>query len=329
MVYEEDGLNTLGPYRMVCTYISFMLANIVVSQVKAISVKWMLTFGMLGYALNYSTEIYGQWLSMGTRYVVVGVGSMIDGFAESALWISLGRHIHLLCEEYGEVERKGQHYGLFSFIMNWSAITGALMIMFGLGSLPSNVYFIIVSGCSFVAFVLAGMFVRGMDSPNAEAEESIKQKLCNMLQFYPHMKPLFGLILIHGINIGFAASTIFHLMPTSSSTDDDNFRWGLILFIGGFGGMGGSYIGGKLCDIAPMKRVCQIGLVGFILSCLAAFLGYFIMNYYVTMIIVIMWGFQLCYISSCLMVCCSKLYNGAPEAFGIVNQFHCLSFLIY
>ena len=55
MVYEEDGLNTLGPYRMVCTYISFMLANIVVSQVKAISVKWMLTFGMLGYALNYST----------------------------------------------------------------------------------------------------------------------------------------------------------------------------------------------------------------------------------------------------------------------------------
>lgn len=101
LVYEQDDLKTLGPFRMIFTYTSYMVANIVVSQIRSVSVKWILTFAMLGYALNYSTEIYASSFELIPRYAFVGMGSIIGGLAESAAWIGLGRHIHLLCEEYG------------------------------------------------------------------------------------------------------------------------------------------------------------------------------------------------------------------------------------
>lgn len=93
--------------------------------------------------------------------------------------------------------------------------------------------------------------------------------------------------------------------------------------------MAGSYFGSRLCDIISMLRVCLLGLSLYVVSCFPAFLGYLFSSYYLAMVVMVIWGFQFCYIFSALMVCCSKLYNGAAEAFAVVSQFHCLSFLLY
>lgn len=105
---------------------------------------------------------------------------------------------------------------MFYLIMYWCNITGALIVMFGLGSLPPNIYFIIITACTFLAFLFSAVFVKDIDAPHL-IQESLPQKLCNMVRFYPNMKPLLGLIFIHGINIGVTTSTLFHLMPHTSS----------------------------------------------------------------------------------------------------------------
>jgi hypothetical protein len=55
---------------------------------------------------------------------------------------------------------KGYYFGLFNTIFCISTVLGAIVVTFGLTLFAANVYFIIVSGVAFFAFLYGIFFIK-------------------------------------------------------------------------------------------------------------------------------------------------------------------------
>ena len=66
------------------------------------------------------------------KYILAAIGGLLNGIGSGFLFSCVGRYIHNTCAKYGELERKGFYYGLFSTLYTTSTIVGALVVIFGL-----------------------------------------------------------------------------------------------------------------------------------------------------------------------------------------------------
>ena len=55
---------------------------------------------------------------------------------------------------------KGHYFGLFNTIFCISTILGAIVVTFGLTLFATNIYFILVSGVAFLAFLYGIFFIK-------------------------------------------------------------------------------------------------------------------------------------------------------------------------
>ena len=143
------------------------------------------------------------------------------------------------------------------------------------------------------------------------------------------MLSILGLIFIYGINLAVQSNTILHLINRTDDKAHDDLLSGIAIISFGVGSLLGGYAGGKLCDVFQLKRVAMVGVLLYTLSCLAIFTGSFINEYPFTLAVFFENGFQHSYISGCLFVICSRTFDGAPESFAILQQFHCFAFVLY
>lgn len=157
----------------------------------------------------------------------------------------------------------------------------------------------------------------------------MKKILLSTLKFYPTMISVLGLIFVDGINIGVQTSTLVHLIPKTDDEKQDNFYSGICLLSSGVGCFIGGYLGGKLCDIFPIKKIAYSGIFLYILACTLIFIASFIEVFTFSLLASFVLGFEFYYIEGCLLVICSRIFQGVPESFAIVKQFHCISFILY
>jgi MFS family permease len=96
------------------------------------------------------------------KYLIVCLGSCISGISAGFLWISQGRYIHLACEKYHALDRKGEMYGIFGAFYCLSNVTAGLITTFGLGFFDAEHYFVIVTLLGVIATFYCLFFVRNI-----------------------------------------------------------------------------------------------------------------------------------------------------------------------
>lgn len=149
------------------------------------------------------------------------------------------------------------------------------------------------------------------------------------MRFYPIMVSVLGFIFLDGINIGIQTATILRLIPMTDDEQNDKIRVGIMIIVKGTGCLIGGYLGAFICDKMRIKRVIFLSIILYSISCALIWAGSFVENYYFTLGIGLFFGIQYYFISSCEMVVCSRLFEGKPESFAVVKQFHSVSFVIY
>ena len=85
----------------------------------------------------------------------------------------------------------------------------------------------------------------------------------------------------------------------------------------------------EVCDRFTIKTASAGSLVLFLLNCIFTLVGYYLPTFLLTWIICFSWGIAMTSLSACLMVICSRLYEGHPESFAVVKQLHSFAFVIF
>lgn len=88
-----------------------------------------------------------------------------------------------------------------------------------------------------------------------------------MLKYYSLMYPCLGLVFLYGIIVGQRYVTLLHLIPTTNDKKYDLVHSGIALIVFGMGGIFSGYVGGKLCDIFPLKKVAYSAVLMYMLNC--------------------------------------------------------------
>jgi len=136
-----------------------MISNLFVSKTPY-SEKWQIIFSTLTYSLNYSTGFFMSNKPTEVKYILAAFGAAINGVGASFLWTSVGSYIHKVCHRYGKVDMKGHYFGLFNTLFCCSSVLGSIIVTFGLALFESNIYFVIVTGISLLAFVFGIIFIK-------------------------------------------------------------------------------------------------------------------------------------------------------------------------
>lgn len=166
-IHEEEGDHTLGPFRFALNYFTFMIANLFVSKVKY-SQKWQITLSTLTYVFQYLTGFFISGTSIEVKFIMAGLGAVVNGIGASFLWTSIGSYIHKVCHFYEKTQMKGHYYGMFNIIFCFSTILGSLVVTFGLSLFSTNMYFLLVSGVAMLSFIYGIFFIKDLSSlPNS------------------------------------------------------------------------------------------------------------------------------------------------------------------
>jgi hypothetical protein len=112
--------------------------------------------------INYLTGFFVSGTSVEVKYIAAGLGAAINGVGASFIWTSVGTYIHKICHLYDKVHLKGYYYGIFNFIFCISALLGAVIVTFGLSLFSPKIYFVIVSGVAFIAFLYGLFFIKDL-----------------------------------------------------------------------------------------------------------------------------------------------------------------------
>ena len=80
------------------------------------------------------------------------------GIASTIAWIGFNGYIHLLCENFG-ILNKGEFFGLFFAIFSSSRILGAVCITFFLGIFNHFTYFVILTIFGLTAIISSFLIV--------------------------------------------------------------------------------------------------------------------------------------------------------------------------
>ena len=142
---------------------------------------------------------------------------------------------------------------------------------------------------------------------------------------YYTMRNLLPCILIDGINVGVSSSFMLHILPKIDDEKQDNLNAGYSLMGFGFGCVIGGFIGGKICDYIRAKSSIIVGMVIYTVCCVTFFIASFFKSLAFSIVCCLMWGLSMYYLQSAEMVVCSRLFEGKPESFAIVKQFHSVS----
>lgn len=165
-IYEQDGLPGIGPATLAVNYTFFILSTIAAPAVRWPLKRQLLLGGCL-YTLNYSSGIVATLTDSSTlKYLISCTGSGLAGCSAGFLWVSQGRYIHLACEKYGELKKKGEMYGVFSSLYCFSNVSAGLITTFGLGFFDSITYFFIITTLGVISAIFCFFFVR--DIPQSD-----------------------------------------------------------------------------------------------------------------------------------------------------------------
>lgn len=163
-INEEEGDYSLGPFRFAVNYFVFMIANLFAPAVKY-SEKWQITLSTLTYVFHYLTGFFVEGTSIYVKFTMAALGATVNGIGASFLWTSVGSYIHKICHAHNKVPLKGHYFGLFNTIFCMSTILGSIVVTFGLSLFSYSVYFILVSGVAFLAFLYGIFFIRDIKVP--------------------------------------------------------------------------------------------------------------------------------------------------------------------
>lgn len=92
------------------------------------------------------------------KYIIIGIGAVGSGTGDAFVFTVFGRYLHNLCEEYGEIEKKGKIFGICYMIAIVSTMTSAIPVVVGLGIFSNQIFFIILTSIGLIS-ALYGIFV--------------------------------------------------------------------------------------------------------------------------------------------------------------------------
>ena len=142
------------------------------------------------------------------------------------------------------------------------------------------------------------------------------------------MKHALGLIALDGINSTVTAGTLPRLAYTENPGESDH-NIGLCLLIYGCGQIAAGYFGGRLCDKFRINKTVLVILFLYCLSCICGIIAWQIKGFWAAAACYLMWGMEGAALGAALMVICSRLYEGHPESFAVVKQFHSVVAVVY
>ena len=141
-------------------YATSMTTNLFVPYLRYSSYKWVITFGALCYAFNNATGFFiidsGEIL----RFMIGGLGAVINGIAGVLTWVSASRYLHNACHHYEKEKEKGHYFGVFNFTYSLSSPLAGVVVTFGLGLMSNRNYFILIMCIALLAFVFAFIFIK-------------------------------------------------------------------------------------------------------------------------------------------------------------------------
>ena len=143
------------------------------------------------------------------------------------------------------------------------------------------------------------------------------------------MVSVLGMIALYGFNIGVQTSTLLRLIPITDDKKQDLLHSGFCIISSGVGAFFGGYLGGKLCDKFEIKSVSTASICLNIVVYGLILVASLVEQLALSLVVSFVFGFQFYFLTGCLMVICSRLFEGDSESFAIVQQFHCLFVVIY
>ena len=160
-IYESAGDHHIGPFVLMLQYATSMITNLFVPYLlRRSSYKWVITFGALGYAFNNATGFFIIDSGETLRFVIGGLGAVINGIAGVFTWVSATRYLHNASHYYKKESEKGHYFGVFSFILSWSSLLAGVVVTFGFGLMSDRNYFILLMCIALLAFVFAFIFIK-------------------------------------------------------------------------------------------------------------------------------------------------------------------------
>jgi len=74
--------------------------------------------------------------------------------------------VHLVCEKYGAMDKKGEMFGLINSAYCMSNVSAGLIITFGLGFFDAKTYFFITTFLGLLATAYCLFFVKNIKEEN-------------------------------------------------------------------------------------------------------------------------------------------------------------------
>lgn len=162
-IYEDAGLPGIGPATLACNYIAFIFSTFCAPLITK-PLKIQLLLGGICYTFNYSSGFFASLTDLSwLKFVISCSGSFIAGLSAGPLWVSQGRYIHLACQKFGELGKKGQMFGIFSTLYCFSNVSAGLITTFGLGFFDARTYFLIITFFGVLAIFFCFFFVRALE----------------------------------------------------------------------------------------------------------------------------------------------------------------------
>ena len=95
----------------------------------------------------------------------------MTGFSAGFLWVSQGRYVHLVCEQQGALDKKGEMFGLINSAYCMSNVSAGLIITFGLGFFDARTYFFITTFLGILATAYCFFFVKNISSQGTPVDQ--------------------------------------------------------------------------------------------------------------------------------------------------------------
>ena len=159
-IFEEAGIPGIGPASLGCIYVFFIISTVLAPGVKW-SLKNQFLLGACFYTVGYLSGIPASLTDIvPLKFAITCIGASLSGFSAGFLWVSQGRYVHLVCERYGEMPKKGEMFGLLNGLYCLSNVSAGLITTFGLGFFDAFTYFSIISALGIFAFIFCYFVVR-------------------------------------------------------------------------------------------------------------------------------------------------------------------------
>ena len=99
-IYEDANIPGIGPATLACNYTCFIISTLITPYTK-MSLKKQLILSGICYTLNYSSGIFAAMTDITSlKFLISCSASSIAGLSAGFLWISKGRYIHLVCQNF-------------------------------------------------------------------------------------------------------------------------------------------------------------------------------------------------------------------------------------